>query len=116
MKITHQIEFGLIKENSNSLSALEMLYYNAKFNASVSKNEIKSIYDNLESSCKKSLYGESILALLEAKQTPNIGSKMIDFIAYDTEGKKHKLREFKRKYILFDFLGCILYALQKSNT
>ena len=107
-QIRRKIEFGLIEESPNSQSALEMLYQIAKFDTSISKSRIKSVYDNLDTIYQNTLYGEGILTIIEDKPIPNIGDKMVDFVAYDTEGEKHSLSEFKGKYILLDFwaLAC----------
>lgn len=107
-QISLKTEFGLIEENPNSQSALEMLYRIAKFDTTISKKRIKSVYDNLDTIYRNTLYGEGILKIIEDKPIPKIGDKMVDFIAYDTEGKRHKLSEFRGKYILLDFwaLAC----------
>jgi peroxiredoxin len=107
-QISCKIEIGLIEENPNSQSALEMLYSIAKFDTSIAKNRIKSVYDKLDTIYQNTLYGEGILTIIEDKPIPNIGDKIVDFVAYDTEGEKHSLREFEGKYILLDFwaLAC----------
>jgi|LSQX01.3.fsa_nt_gb peroxiredoxin len=107
-QISRKIQFGLIEENPNSQSALEMLYNIAKFDTTISKKRIKTVYDNLDTIYQNTLYGEGILTIIEDKPIPNIGDKMVDFIAYDTEGEKHRLSEFEGKYILLDFwaLAC----------
>lgn len=106
--ISRKIEFELIKENPCSQSALEKLYYIAKFDTIISRERIKSVYDNLDTTYQNTLYGEGIITIIKNKPTPNIGDKMIDFIACDTEGVEHSLIEFKGKYILLDFwaLAC----------
>lgn len=102
-QICRKIEFGLIKENPNSKSALEKLYQIAKSDTLISKSEIKTVYNNLDTIYQNTPYGAGILAIIEDKPIPNIGDKMVDFIASDTKGEKHKLSEFKGKYILLDF-------------
>lgn len=107
-QISRKIEFGLIEENPNSQSALEMLYRIIKFDTTIAKNRIMSVYDKLDTIYQNTLYGEGILTIIEDKPVPNIGDKMVDFVAYDTEGVKHNLSEFEGKYILLDFwaLAC----------
>jgi peroxiredoxin len=107
-QISRKIQFRLIEENPNSQSALEILYRIAKFDTTISSKRIKSVYDNLDTIYQNTLYGEGILTTIKDKQIPNIGDKMVDFIAYDTDGEKHRLSEFEGKYILLDFwaLAC----------
>ncbi len=107
-QISRKLEFGLIEEDPNSQSALELLYQIAKFDTSISKNRIKLVYDKLDTIYQNTLYGEGILSIIEDKLVPDIGDEMVDFVAYDTEGEKHNLSEFKGKYILLDFwaLAC----------
>lgn len=102
-QINRNIQFELIKENPNSQSALELLYQIASFDTLISKDKIKSVYDKLDTCYKNTLYGEGILTTIVDKPVPDVGDKMVNFIAYDTEGKNHSLTEFKGKYILLDF-------------
>lgn len=107
-QIIHRIEFGLIAKNPNSKSALEMLYNIANIDSTLSKSRINEVYESLDTTYQNTLYGEGILTIIKDKPIPNIGDKMVDFVAYDTKEYNHRLSEFEGKYILLDFwaLSC----------
>lgn len=106
--IRRKEEIKIIENNPNSLSAVEMLYRIAKFDKSIEKQKIKSIYNCLQEEYKNTLYGQGIKETFMEKVIPEIGDKMVDFIAHDTLGVNYSLSDFKGKYILLDFwhLGC----------
>lgn len=108
-QIRNDIEFKTIEKNPNSLSALEILYGNVKFDSLRDIDQIKKIYNKLDTTYQTTLYGEGILSIIQEKNIPEVGDKMTNFVAYDTEGKKHHLAHFKGKYILLDFwsLACL---------
>lgn len=113
-QIRNKIEFDLIKENPNSQSALELLYLIAASNTAISKREIRAVYDKMDSTYQNTIYGESILGIIGNKQILKIGDEIENFMAYDTEGEKHNLLEFKGKYILLDFWSSACGSCRKA--
>ncbi|PXY01087.1 hypothetical protein DF185_10570 [Marinifilum breve] len=107
-KRKQNIEYDLIKENPNSRTALNKLYYKIKFDKSTPKEEVREIYNRIDEEYKNTLHAQGILTCLEDRKAPEIGDKMIDFVAHDTDGKNHSLSEYKGKYLLLDFwsMGC----------
>lgn len=107
-QIRLNLEFDLSVKNPNSLTAVEKLYRLAKLDPSVDKEKVKLAYDKLNETYKNSLYGQGILETFKENKIPEIGDKMINFIAYDTAGVNYALADFQGKYILLDFwhLGC----------
>lgn len=107
-QIRLKLEFDLSVKNPNSLTAVEKLYRLAKLDPSVDKEKVKLAYDKLNETYKNSLYGQGILETFKENEIPEIGDKMINFIAYDTAGVNYALADFQGKYILLDFwhLGC----------
>jgi len=102
-QIRQKIEFELIKQNPNSQSALEKFYQIARLDTSIAKEQIKEVYNRLDTVFRNTLYGEGIASILENNAVPEIGNKMINIDAYDISGKKHSLADYKGKYILLDF-------------
>jgi thiol-disulfide isomerase/thioredoxin len=107
-QIRLKLEFDLIVENPNSLSAVEMLYRTAKLDPSVDKKRVKQAYNKLNETYKNSLFGQGIKETFKENEIPEIGDKMINFVAHDTAGINYSLTDFQGKYILLDFwhLGC----------
>lgn len=107
-KIRLKLEFDLSVKNPNSLTAVEKLYRLAKLDPSVDKEKVKLAYDNLNETYKNSLYGQGIQETFKENKIPEIGDRIIDFVAYDTAGVNYSLTDFQGKYILLDFwhLGC----------
>ncbi|MEO9894235.1 TlpA disulfide reductase family protein [Aurantibacter sp.] len=101
--IANAIELKAIEENPNSLSAIEILYRNAKFDSTITKNQIKKIYDKLDTSYQKTIFAEGLLSIIQEKNIPEIGDSMTNIVAFDPDGKKYDLNGFKGKYILLDF-------------
>lgn len=69
---------------------------------------LKELYGTLPDSVKQSDIGKRVYHLLYPSPTVKVGEKMFDSPAFDAEGKRHSLAEFKGKYILLDFWsqGC----------
>lgn len=107
-QIRLKLEFDLSVKNPNSLSALELIYRLAKLDPSVDKEKVKLAYDKLNETYKNSLYGQGIIETFKENKIPEVGDKMINFIAHDTAGVNYALADFQGKYILLDFwhLGC----------
>ncbi|WP_321342698.1 TlpA disulfide reductase family protein [uncultured Draconibacterium sp.] len=107
-QIRSELIMDYIYNNPNSLSALEVLFRNAKYDKTIDREKVKMSYDNLNDFYKNTLYGEGILETFNENEIPDVGDKMVDFMAYDTAGVNYSLTEFKGKYILLDFwsLAC----------
>lgn len=69
---------------------------------------LKKLYGTLPDSVKQSDDGKRVYHLLYPSPTAKVGEKMFDSPAFDAEGNRHTLAEFKGKYILLDFWsqGC----------
>lgn len=69
---------------------------------------LKELYGTLPDSVKQSEDGKRVYHLLYPSPTAKVGEKMFDSPAFDAEGNRHTLAEFKGKYILLDFWsqGC----------
>ena len=69
---------------------------------------LKELYGMLPDSVKQSDDGKRVYHALYPSPTVKVGEKMFDSPAFDAEGNKHFLVEFKGKYILLDFWsqGC----------
>jgi hypothetical protein len=66
-QIRNKIEFDLIKETPNSQSALELLFLITASNTSISKREIRAVYNKMDSTYQNTMYGESILGIIGNK-------------------------------------------------
>lgn len=69
---------------------------------------LSELYGSLPDSVKQSDVGKRVYHALYPFPTVNVGEKMFDSPAFDAEGNRHFLSEFKGKYILLDFWsqGC----------
>ena len=69
---------------------------------------VKELYDALPDSVKQTVDARRIYNLLYPPRLVEVGDAMADGPLYDSEGKEHRLAEFKGKYILLDFWsrGC----------
>lgn len=66
-------------------------------------NDVKSIYDLLDPSTKKSNQGKLLTERLAVLKRSAIGEQVLDFTQNNTENKPVKFSEFKGKYVLIDF-------------
>ena len=69
---------------------------------------VKNLYAALLDSVKQTAEARRIYNLLYPPRLVSVGDAMADGPLYDSEGKEHRLAEFKGKYILLDFWsrGC----------
>jgi len=103
-----RIDFNLLKEHFNSLTAIEELYTIAKF-SSIDKNEIKDVLNQMDSKYQKTLYGQGVQAELNKPVSLKTGDKMTDLDLHDLNGKQFKISDFSGKYILLDFWSLACY-------
>jgi thiol-disulfide isomerase/thioredoxin len=105
-------EFDVLKNGIHSQTALEKLAIFLKvaenYGIEPDKNQIKSLYDNMDTKYKETSYGEGILSKLEITNTPKIGKKFVNATLFDLQDNKHELKDYLGKYLLLDFwtLGC----------
>jgi peroxiredoxin len=107
-KLMLSTEFNVLKNNINSLTALNELYRIAKF-SSIDKQEIRTLFEKFDEKYRNTLLGEGILAKLDKPVPPKTGDKFIDLNLYDINGKSVKLSNFSGKYILLDFWSLACY-------
>lgn len=69
---------------------------------------LKELCSTLPDSVKQTSNGKRVRNLLFPSEVLKVGDKMFDSLAFDAEGNRHYLAEFKGKYILLDFWsqGC----------
>ena len=104
-KLVKTTEFEIAKENFNSYYAVELFYNKMKRRPDEYRDEIKLLYEQMDTTYQNTLFGQGIALKLENIQVPKVGDMCLDFIAYDEQGQKHNLYNYKGKYILLDFWG-----------
>lgn len=107
--LSKMIQFELIKQNPNSETAVELLYYFAKNDTTISNEEIENLYQTINPIYKTSLYAEGIASIISRISAPKIGDKIVDFEVSSLEGEKSKLSDYEGKYILLDFWSMACY-------
>lgn len=74
----------------------------------ISETEVFRQYERMDSTMKKSSYGQEIETALNPPTVPKVGDEMADAGLHDIDGVSHRLSDYKGKYILLDFWsrGC----------
>ncbi len=90
---------NFIIQNLNTYEALNELF----FMKGTFKDSLQQMYNSLKPELKQSLFGQRIATYLKVGDKLKIGDMFTDFEALDQYGKKHRVSDFKGKYILLDF-------------
>jgi len=99
-KLTDSIRINYINSNINSYVSLkELSYQKTKY----TKKELQDIYFKLEPKYKKSKDGITLLNYIEIGEIIKENDNFSDFEGFDNKGVKHKLSDYKGKFILLDF-------------
>ncbi|MDB5032131.1 TlpA disulfide reductase family protein [Mucilaginibacter sp.] len=88
-----------IIHNLNTYEAVAELF----FMKGTFKDSLQQMYNSLKPEIKQSPFGQRIVTYLKVGDKLKIGDIFTDFEALDQYGKKHRLSDFKGKYILLDF-------------
>ena len=94
------ISIKFINANPNSYVSLHRLSYLFE---KYSRKDLQNLYKNLQSKFKKSDYGITLLNYISTGETIKENDFFADFEAFDKNDIKHKLSDFKGKYIVLDF-------------
>ncbi|MEO8174747.1 MAG: TlpA disulfide reductase family protein [Sediminibacterium sp.] len=65
--------------------------------------ELENVYNQLQPTGKKGVYGQELAKQLADSKIGMVGSQAIDFTQKDVEGKNISLASFRGKYVLVDF-------------
>jgi len=96
---TYVVQKNFIVQNLNTYEALYQLF----FIRGAFKDSLQQMYNSLKPEFKRSTLGQRIATYLKVGDKLKEGDKFADFEAIDPNGKKHRLSDFKGKYILLDF-------------
>ena len=99
-KSIEKIQKNFISANINSYVSLRSLSY--LFNK-YSRNDLQKLYIRLQPKFKNSDYGLALSNYISVGKPLKVNDSVADFEAFDKNGIKHKLSDFKGKYILLDF-------------
>ena len=94
---------GAFPDSYLSLALARNMYH-----SSVGYEEIKNVYDLLDSELKGSVVGRQLLQKVLAAKATMIGNMAPDIILNDSSGNIHRLSEYRGKYVFLDFYkwGC----------
>ena len=95
-----KIQKNFISANINSYVSLKSLSY--LFNK-YSRNDLQQLCTRLKPKYKNSDYGVALSNYISVGEPLKVNDSVADFEAFDKNGTKHKLSDFKGKYILLDF-------------
>lgn len=99
-KSIDSIKIDFINSNINSYVALKELSY---LTSEYTTEQLRNLYSKLQSKYKTSKDGVALLNYINIGKTITEDDFYFDFEANDPNGQKHRLSEFKGKYILLDF-------------
>ncbi len=94
------VEKQWIKKNPNSLVSVNVLNVYA---SSWGKDTTRSLFQQLSSEMKTTLYGKQITDYLALNKDIKVGDHYADFEQMNVSGKYVRLSQIKGKYILLDF-------------
>jgi thiol-disulfide isomerase/thioredoxin len=77
----------------------ELFYLKNKF----PKDSLQQLYTSLTPEFKRSQFAQRIATYLKVGNILKKGDNSVDFEALDKNGQKHRLTDFKGKYVLLDF-------------
>ena len=99
-KSIEKIQKNFISANINSYVSLKLLSY---LFHKYSRADLQQLYSRLQPKYKNSDYGAALLNYISVGKPLKVNDSVADFEAFDKNGFKHKLSDFKGKYILVDF-------------
>lgn len=100
-KLVQKDQINLLFKNPNFLFSINEI---VRLKDNLSKKQLNDFYFLLNDGFRKSEEGVLIRKYIESNQIL-IGEKFIDFEAFDLNGEKVKLSNFKDKIILLDFMA-----------
>jgi len=90
---------NFIRTHLNTYEALNQLFYLRNY----FRHDLQQMYNSLNPDLKQSSFGQRIATYLKVGDILKKGDSFTDFEATDQHGKKHRLSDFRGKYILLDF-------------
>lgn len=89
-----------IRDHLNTYPALQYMYFLRK---AYGRDSLRTLYAALTPSMQESQFGLRIVNYLKVGDPVKKGDAMVDFTAFDKDGKVHRPSEYKGRYILLDF-------------
>jgi peroxiredoxin len=96
-----QLAMDFTKSHPSSVVAAYEIYQNFSYNPRL--GQIDSLYQQLDSSARKTYFGKQLAIIIEKTKQTAIGKNAPDFSANDVNGKSVALSSFRGKYVLLDF-------------
>ncbi|XLS28300.1 TlpA family protein disulfide reductase [Flavobacteriaceae bacterium M23B6Z8] len=96
------IKLSLIEKNPESYLSVYNLHSFLKVN-NITHERANSLYENLSTSVKESIYGKLVSQQLKSTLLAQEGKRAVSFKGMTQNGEKIALEDFEGKYVLLDF-------------